>query len=90
MKYRDSETPRLRMTLQEAKAIWVSFVGVLKVHNALEIKATFLKQLFPKLLPTELQDPTWGSASQMHCQVRWGKLVSRFRSFQSLSQATGP
>lgn len=47
VKYRDSETPRLRMTLQEAKAIWVSFVGVLKVHNALEIKATFLKQCFP-------------------------------------------
>lgn len=35
------------MTLREAKAIWVSFVGVLKVHNALEIKATFLKQCFP-------------------------------------------
>lgn len=78
------------MTLQEAKAIWVSFVGVLKVHNALEIKANIPKAVFPKLLPTELQDPTWGSASQTHCQGRWGKLVSRFRSFQSLFQTTGP
>lgn len=41
MNFRDV-TPRLRMILQETKAIWVSFVVVLKVHNVLRIKATFL------------------------------------------------
>lgn len=47
------------MILQETKAIWVSFVVVLKVHNVLKIKATFLEPC-STLLSREHQDPMWG------------------------------
>lgn len=65
--------PRLRMVLKEAKAIWVSFVVVLKVHKAPKIKATFLEPSSPHGRLGSTRTPCGTSASETYCQVRLGK-----------------